>query len=260
MRPKIPSLFLGVALQLAGLIWAAPPQNNAPLIGIQLDELPQTFWDEFPSSEYISYTAIIEFDPQKTNVKCGGISDGELMNLAMYAFDQMHDLAAVYNLKRPNAMAALVHQDQIYFASSVRTDWHPERLISIDKEYGAEGSVGKYIEDCLLSEDWETINHGTGGLCAEPNVIRLLHQHKKSFIKPISGNRIIVVGTNRDTTDFKEAKDPCPSFKGKIGCRDSFKTEYGLNFVKPVWREADPRVFDFSKVMNPRRARPVQRY
>ena len=211
---------------------------------------------EFPGSQYISYTAIIEFDPQKTDVKCGGLSDGEIMNLAM----QMHDLADVYNLLRPNAMGALVHQDQIYFASSVGTDWHSERIISIDQGDVIPGSVGKFIEDCMFSKDRETINHGFGGLCAEPNVIRLFHQHKTAFIKPIVGNRIIVVSTNDNGAKLKEAKDPCPTIGNKIGCNDSFKTEYGLDFIKPVWRESDPRVFEFSKVLNPRPVRPVRRY
>lgn len=271
MLPRPFSFLLGAALLFISPIWAElgdikSRAEETQDIGLQLDREPEV--DEpAGGTYYASYSAIIEYDEGLVKPVCG-LNDGELYNLATHAYEEMERMARGQDDRLPGAIAALAYGQKVYLASSVKSNWPSGRIARIDEDLFEEDNVAMYMQQCLLTEGPRgTMSiHRKGGLCAEPNVIRLFQQDVGSK-KPVP-NRFIVVGKEEkkgndgnllpmDTHIYVPCKSTRDDLPGTQGCDTTFKTKFKLNAVEPnVHRDSDPtRTFEFTRKTNPRPAR-----
>lgn len=139
--------------------------SAVPDLGVQRD-----FVDQFPRDAYQSYSAVVEFSDKSIPGDKTKLSDGQFINLAKVAYDEMISIWSKSNLKTdacPGAMIALESEGTMYFASAVRAISGID-INAIDRTI--QNSIGWYQEQCH-TQGMGT--HRTGGRCAEPNVLRL---------------------------------------------------------------------------------------
>ncbi len=151
--------FLSFFLTLVSIV------SGVPDLGVQRD-----FAEQFPRDAYQSYSAVVAFPDKSIPGDRTKMSDGQFINLAKVAYDEMVSIWSRSNLNSdacPGAMIALESEGTIYFASAVRAGNNVD-INAIDRNI--KNSIGWFQQQCQV-EGMGT--HRNGGRCAEPNVLRL---------------------------------------------------------------------------------------
>ena len=252
MIPKLSGIF-------ALLLTVVPIASAIVYIGIQRD------YDlEFGMEPRIeSYSGIIRFFDPSIPGQVSQMSDGQFINLARRAYDEMVALWNNYNLPPnllPGSMIAMESQGYVYFASSIRKldgsvdlnapDWH------------IVNSPGWFSVTCMTARG----PHRLDGACAEPSVARLYGDKWRpvpeipnepmrtppKYPKP----RIAVWGRRAGQQPFQGVEQyfrPCRNPEdGGWGCEE-FAEFYAFNPVQN--RYPDPAGEDewqFTRERNPR--------
>lgn len=227
MRPqRVPHLFLWLFLLLISFA-----SSQTPELGIRRDVIPGS---DHPTGDiYYSFSGVIEFEDHIDPGNSCHLPDEEFVNLCALAYAEMRKL--IGRTSRPGVMGALQYGRKIYFASSVKHDWKPEAFVALSGELENEGSVGQYMNTCLLGDNKETgeseLEHRRDGKCAEANVLRLVHQNDLPDFGQAVPNRFVVWQAKGNG---KSGTVVAPCHKGerendKQGCWETFAQAFQLN-------------------------------
>ncbi|KAK4692824.1 hypothetical protein P7C71_g4454, partial [Lecanoromycetidae sp. Uapishka_2] len=116
-----------------------------PTIGIRADFLDAT--GQATDKVIQSYSAIIKFADSTIPTDKTKMTDAQLLNLCVLAYNEMVTVWQGRNLKSdalPGAMAAIAYQDKIFFASALRAPAAVVQLANV-----AKGSVREIMDEAL---------------------------------------------------------------------------------------------------------------
>ena len=181
-----------------------------PDVGIQKD------WFSGDHTDLVSFSGILIFQPKADGSSpVPDITDAQLVGLCAKAFDEMR--ATTGNFEKPGAMALIAIDNEVYLASSIKTDrknWlgigkgDDQRPKILARAAGAAGIAGT--------------SHRTGGSCAEINIMDLYWNHNQHLDFTGKRARIIIWGATPDGS-YTGNFNPCLKPTFGYGCSDFLK-------------------------------------
>lgn len=175
-----------------------------PNVGIQKDWFPGKH--EF----LVSFSAILKFSATSDGTNpVSALSDAQLVGLCAKAFDEMHSTLGDY--EKPMAMALLAVDNNIYFASSIRSD----RGNWLGKGRGIEEQRPQILARAAGAARIAGNSHRIGGFCGEINIMDLYFAYNRILNFAGKMARIVVWGK---TSGPARIFDPCAAPTNGYGC------------------------------------------
>ncbi len=247
---------------LSLFLFVLPLVLRGPDLGIQQDpNVHPGTGAELPKDAFQSYSGIIQFEDASIPGDKKKLSDGQLINLAKIAYDEMVAIWQSLQLSPdacPGAMAVTESDGYVLFASSVRMIAGFVDLKDINAD--EKESPGWFMTACLSDGMGP---HRLRGRCAEPNVLRLYGDYAKTaghnqYVAPTrtsSSPRLAVWGRPDNAQPLQDKEQyflPCSDTNSGWGC-NVFQLRYGFKPAAKVTRDPNgENDWKFSKVPNPR--------